>query len=229
MELICFSDAHTAWKYWNLIEFEQRFEILSCCAEQLKAQDKQLAAMMQFHLEAARPLTSVCQELHGPTGETNELYMSGRGVSVLFLSSVDSALAAGIALLSSALITGNSVVISSNDNTFVSILKPVMTSINIPEKLIQFVSEEAGMTMLSSDIRSVGFVGNESDEKQLNRALAQRHGAIVGLVSETDMENLPVAHDPYLSLRFATERTRTINITAIGGNASLLEVGHSPH
>ncbi|MCO4788283.1 1-pyrroline-5-carboxylate dehydrogenase, partial [Vibrio cholerae] len=53
--------------------------------------------------------------------------------------------------------------------------------------------------------------------------------AIVSLVSETDLLTLPVAHDPHLSLRFITERTRTINITAVGGNATLLELGVDTH
>ncbi|HAS64519.1 MAG TPA: 1-pyrroline-5-carboxylate dehydrogenase, partial [Vibrio sp.] len=46
-------------------------------------------------------------------------------------------------------------------------------------------------------------------------------------VSETDLVTLNVAHDPHLSLRFITERTRTINITAVGGNATLLGASDS--
>ena len=35
----------------------------------------------------------------------------------------------------------------------------------------------------------------------------------------------PKAGGPHYLLRFATERTRTINTTAVGGNASLLSLG----
>ncbi|MCV5886981.1 hypothetical protein OFN71_27590, partial [Escherichia coli] len=80
-----------------------------------------------------------------------------------------------------------------------------------------------------SDVRSVGYVGYSQVEHALNLQLAKRDGAIVGLVSETDLESPKLAHDPHLSLRFITERTRTINITAVGGNATLLELGNETH
>jgi delta 1-pyrroline-5-carboxylate dehydrogenase len=229
-ELTCFSDARTAWKYWNFMTFEQRFDALSQLAGALRTKDSELADVVRFHIESARPFVSVCHELNGPTGETNELYTAGRGVA-LMLSKQEGpgASKAIIALISAALIAGNSIVMSSEDSVFTSMFSSVMNEAGLPEKLIQVLSEDQCTALISSDIRSVGFVGSESDERQLNRAFAKRDGVIVSFVSETDLVDLPVAHDPYLSLRFITERTRTINITAIGGNASLLEMGHSPH
>jgi delta 1-pyrroline-5-carboxylate dehydrogenase len=83
--------------------------------------------------------------------------------------------------------------------------------------------------LLESDVRSIGYVGNPEVERTINRQLAKRTGAIVSLTSETDLVSIPVAHDPHLALRFITERTRTINITAVGGNATLLELGSEAH
>ncbi|MGO3799410.1 MAG: 1-pyrroline-5-carboxylate dehydrogenase, partial [Vibrio casei] len=56
-------------------------------------------------------------------------------------------------------------------------------------------------------------------------------GVITPLVAETvdgtstSGHDLVLTHDPSLVLSFITERTRTINITAVGGNATLLELG----
>ncbi|MFA0070912.1 1-pyrroline-5-carboxylate dehydrogenase, partial [Vibrio breoganii] len=71
--------------------------------------------------------------------------------------------------------------------------------------------------------------GNSQTAQAINLQLAKRDGAIVGLVAETDLATMNVANDPHLSLRFITERTRTINITAVGGNATLLELGSEAH
>ncbi|WP_305846204.1 hypothetical protein [Photobacterium kishitanii] len=57
------------------------------------------------------------------------------------------------------------------------------------------------------------------------RQLAQREGVLAQLVAELDGELVPVIGSQHYCLRFITERTRTINITAVGGNATLLELG----
>ncbi len=85
------------------------------------------------------------------------------------------------------------------------------------------------MICLEEDIRNFAFVGSEQDVLGYNKKLALRSGAITALVSETDLEALPQSQDPKLVLRFITERTRTINITAVGGNATLLELGSDGH
>ena len=84
-------------------------------------------------------------------------------------------------------------------------------------------------SLLEQDVRVVGYVGNPATEHNINLQLAKREGAICQLVSETDLSTMQIAHDPLLSLRFITERTRTINITAVGGNATLLELGNDKH
>ncbi|NTJ39281.1 1-pyrroline-5-carboxylate dehydrogenase, partial [Vibrio vulnificus] len=90
------------------------------------------------------------------------------------------------------------------------------------------VAYDAVLQLIDRDVRSVGYVGNAQVD-ELNLQLAKRDGAIVGLVSATDQAGALLAHDPHLSLRFITERTRTINITAVGGNATLLELGNDTH
>jgi delta 1-pyrroline-5-carboxylate dehydrogenase len=132
-------------------------------------------------------------------------------------------------MITCALIAGNSVVICSDNTEFNQLVNHAVASATFPSNLVQVVAYDASSPLLDSDVRSVGYVGYSQVEHALNLQLAKRDGAIVGLVSETDLESPTVAHDPHLSLRFITERTRTINITAVGGNATLLELGSDAH
>lgn len=225
-----FTDACSAWENWNLTDFDFKCECLLSLKSSLKESLPGLAQVVSFHLDQASALLARSHSLIGPTGETNELYAAGRGVALLIQN--DTSMTAKQALLAQlccALVAGNSVIICSDDSELVAALTAANLQSSLPVNLLQFSALDAYQALIESDIRSVGYVGNVSLEHSLNRQLAQRSGAIINLVSETDLTTLPVAHDPHLSLRFITERTRTINITAVGGNATLLELGNETH
>ncbi|MDF5452211.1 1-pyrroline-5-carboxylate dehydrogenase, partial [Vibrio parahaemolyticus] len=164
-------------------------------------------------------LLAETHQLVGPTGETNELYAAGRGVALVIcennIEPADNALYSAFAMITCALIAGNSVVVCSDNAELNQLVKQAVALANFPSNLVQVVAYDASAPLLESDVRSVGYVGRSQVEHALNLQLAKRDGAIVGLVSETDLESPKLAHDPHLSLRFITERTRTINITAV--------------
>ncbi|EKO3627382.1 1-pyrroline-5-carboxylate dehydrogenase [Vibrio metschnikovii] len=225
-----FTDACSAWENWNLTDFDFKCECLLSLKSSLKESMPGLADVVSFHLEQASALLARSHSLIGPTGETNELYTAGRGVALLIQNDASvTAKQALVAQLCCALVAGNSVIICSDDRELVAALTAANQQSSLPVNLLQFSALDAYQALIESDIRSVGYVGNVSLEHSLNRQLAQRSGVIINLVSETDLTTLPVAHDPHLSLRFITERTRTINITAVGGNATLLELGNETH
>ncbi|MFY2506749.1 1-pyrroline-5-carboxylate dehydrogenase [Vibrio pectenicida] len=225
-----FSDAYSAWENWNLTNFDAKSECLLAFKQALQSEQPTLAAVIDYHYQHSASLLSQTHEMPGPTGETNELYTVGRGVALIIQDHMSKPVQkAAIAQLSAALIAGNSVILCSDDIDFITALESAAKSASLPINLLQFASLDAYHQLLESDVRSVGYIGNQEVERNVNRQLAKRTGAIVGLVSETDVETIPVAHDPYLSLRFITERTRTINITAVGGNATLLELGSEAH
>lgn len=229
-QVTCFTDALSAWENWNLTPFNIKSEHLLSFKLELKSAMPELASVVAYHLQRAAVLLAQPQELIGPTGETNELYTAGRGVTLLIQE--DTSLAARqatLAQLCCALVAGNSVIMCSDDNTLTTALGSTSQGASLPFNLLQFVSVDAYQSLMESDIRCVGYIGTPSVECRLNQQLAQRSGAIVSLVAETDFITLPVAHDPHLVLRFITERTRTINITAVGGNATLLELGSDLH
>ncbi len=225
-----FSDAFSAWENWNLTGFDYKCECLLSLKSNLESTLPKLDKVFSYHLHQASALLAQSHQLVGPTGETNELYTSGRGVALIIQDDNSYAAKQSVtAQLCAALIAGNSVVLCSDDAELVSALKPAFEQSTLPANVLQIVTLDAQHQLMESDVRSVGYVGNASVEQRLNRELAKRTGAIVSLVSETDLTAIPVAYDPHLSLRFITERTRTINITAVGGNATLLELGSEPH
>ncbi|KHT47885.1 1-pyrroline-5-carboxylate dehydrogenase [Vibrio sinaloensis] len=225
-----FSDAFSAWENWNLTDFDSKSECLLAFKQSLQQNQASLGAVVSFHIEQASTLLAETHQLIGPTGETNELYTAGRGVALIIQGdATQPAKNAAVAQMTAALIAGNSVIFCSDDAELCKDLEAAYTQSSLPTNLVQFASLDAYHQLLESDVRSVGYVGNVEVERSINRQLAKREGAIVGLVSETDLNATPVAHDPHLSLRFITERTRTINITAVGGNATLLELGSDTH
>lgn len=225
-----FSDAFSAWENWNLTSFEAKSECLLAFKKALQKAQPSLASVVSYHLERASALLAETHQLVGPTGETNELYTAGRGVALIIQGDTsEQAQKSAVAQLTAALIAGNSIVFCSDDAQLSQQLEAAYKQSSLPMNLVQFAPLDAYQQLLGQDVRSVGFIGTPDVEMSINRQLAKREGAIVGLVSETDLAALPVAHDPHLSLRFITERTRTINITAVGGNATLLELGSEAH
>ncbi|NOH28094.1 1-pyrroline-5-carboxylate dehydrogenase [Vibrio mediterranei] len=221
-----FSDVLTAWEGWNLTDFAEQRECLLSVQRNMNELNATLASVMAFHIQQANVLLANPHVMPGPTGETNELYAAGRGVVLVVLESEEAqAKIAAMAQITAALIAGNGVIVCSGNDKFNQILKSAVERSGLPTNLVQFVALEEASTFIDFDVRVVGLVGSKDTEWQVNHQLANRDGAIGLLVSETDLALLPVAHDPNLVLRFITERTRTINITAVGGNATLLELG----
>lgn len=227
-----FSDAFQAWEQWNLTDFEHKSTQILALKSEIESQSAPLAAVASYHIEQASALLEEHHLLVGPTGETNELYAAGRGVALVIVDETQDSLPTlqtATAMLTAALIAGNSVIVCSDDTQFNTLIADAAKQANLPSNLVQTTSFDASQQLLACDVRSVAYVGNPHAEQAINLQLAKRDGAIVGLVSETDLTAMHVAHDPHLSLRFITERTRTINITAVGGNATLLELGSEAH
>lgn len=224
-------DAITAWEQWNLTEYNYKRDGLDSVRRNLAKGHPQLAAVAQYHLSYANEILAEPTLMPGPTGETNELYCAGRGVCALIVENKASWEAA-IAMFTSALIAGNSVIICCDDVQFNQVIESAVANV-LPAHLVHIVAYDAYQKLIKSDIRLVSFVGSDSTQMTINRLLAQSKGVIIPLVAEVIPEEestigadkLNLAHDPSLVLRYITERTRTINITAVGGNATLLELG----
>ncbi|MDR9828238.1 1-pyrroline-5-carboxylate dehydrogenase [Vibrio sp. FNV 38] len=225
-----FQDSTLAFEHWRLIEAQQRSEHLLTFQSQLAKSEPDLAAIAAMQMEYSRQWVEKTHQLQGPTGETNELYLAPRGVTLLVAQ--EECRHAQIALtaqLIAALIAGNSVVLCIKDRGFAELIDHAWRDTNVSPYLVQCFSLESYQEFVEFDIRSAGYVGRECGAIEFNRNIAERNGVIIPTVVESDFVSLATTQDPALVLRFCTERTRTINITAVGGNATLLELGNPAH
>lgn len=213
-----------AWEKWNALGYAARIAILSQWAKQL---DKEAQQMLEFQCESALQQVAKTLSLPGPTGETNELYCAGRGV---FVITADADLSATVIVgqISAALVAGNTIVLCLPDNSVLknNELVEQLSAAGCPKGVVESI-DYPKLQGLIEHPKTAGIVyaGQLETAQFLARSLAAREGVLAQLVAEIDCDRLAVIASPAYILRFVTEKTRTINITAVGGNAKLLELG----
>ncbi|MCG7497910.1 aldehyde dehydrogenase family protein [Vibrio sp. Of7-15] len=222
------------WEAWNCLGVSVRSDIIMRWADSI-AQEPLLGVMAskmaKYQARQAVALLAEDKLMPGPTGETNELYSSGRGV---FAVTVDngSPISGLVAHMSAALLAGNCVILSysSEQADLAAVLQRTLIATGVSESAIQLIQNSVLADVVSHEkLSGVAYVGSNTTALALNRQLAARAGLLAQLIAETDLEHLTTVTDSHFILRFITERTRTINITAVGGNATLLELGSGSH
>lgn len=222
------------WEDWNDQTVAGRITLLQLWSDTVATRGDEFAKaakMIRFQCESAQRLLDKVHELPGPTGETNELYTAGRGtIAITGDASLTSIALCG--QLAAALVAGNCVVVSVED-THADKVDAVLADLikaGCPDRVAVRVSLDALSDLLvHPHVVGLATTGTKEHVRGVNRQLAQRQGVIATLVAETDTEQYPVIGSPDYVLRFVTECTRTINITAVGGNATLLELGSGEH
>lgn len=217
------------WEIWNGLGVANRNAIVLRWAECV-APESSLGVMAEkmIKFQSHNALALLKDELMpGPTGETNELYSSGRG---MFVISADkhAAISATVAQIAAALLAGNCIfiVLDPEQADLTKVIIKTLRAAGVPDTVVQWCNYQPLETVLKTNhIAGLAYVGNMPTAVALNQQLAARHGQLVQLIAETDPDKLSTVTDSHYILRFITERTRTINITAVGGNATLLELG----
>ncbi|RXJ71892.1 delta 1-pyrroline-5-carboxylate dehydrogenase [Veronia nyctiphanis] len=219
------------WEDWNHQGVEQRIALLNAWADSVSHRGGQVfsdtAAMIRFQCQSATRYLSPVHEMPGPTGESNELYASGRGV---FAVTGDSSLTV-IALagqLAATLLAGNCAVVVVPDAVAeqADALLADLVKAGCPARVASRIADTE-LAAITTDPRLAGVAvtAHQNVIREINQRLAGRSGLLAQLVAETDASQLMTIGSPSYILRFITERTRTINVTAVGGNATLLELG----
>lgn len=217
--------AMSGWESWNSLGFKTRSERLSAALSK-QTLPREAQKLLQLLLERAARLEKI-QELPGPTGECNELYLNGRGVAVVH-GTDQSQQVAFLGQLITALVSGNCVLASLPSQTdWCDNICTQLHAAGIPEAVLQH--HAALDTYTLSQLEGISLVATVCTEEELitlNRQLAERNGLLVQLIPETDPVGCTHLLQPDHMLRFVTEKTRSINTTAVGGNATLLELGN---
>ncbi|TVP52438.1 MAG: bifunctional proline dehydrogenase/L-glutamate gamma-semialdehyde dehydrogenase PutA [Halomonadaceae bacterium] len=203
-------------KLWRKTAAESRAQCLERFADLMEANHAELMALctreagktLQDGIDEVREAVDFCRyyanqardkfaqatPLPGPTGESNEIYLEGRGV-FLCISPWNFPLAIFAGQIMAALAAGNAVLAKPAEQTSLVAHRAVqlMLEAGFPPEVIQLLpGDGAGIgKQLLPDARVSGvtFTGSTGTAHVINRALAAREGAIVPLIAETGGQN----------------------------------------
>ena len=161
------------------------------------AEVREAVDFLRYYAGEARRQFAV-EALPGPTGESNSLQLSGRGVFVC-ISPWNFPLAIFSGQVAAALAAGNSVIAKPAEQTNLVGFEAVrlLHEAGVPKDVLQFVPGD-GATVgaaLTRDPRVAGvaFTGSTETARAINRALAARDAAIGVLIAETGGQNALIA------------------------------------
>ena len=164
-----------------------------CIAEVREAVD-----FLRYYAQQARRTLAQPETLPGPTGESNQLYLHGRGVFVC-ISPWNFPLAIFSGQVAAALVTGNSVIAkpAEQTNLIAHAMVQLLHEAGVPAEVLQLLPGD-GATVgakLTADPRVAGvaFTGSTETARAINRALAARDAAIGVLIAETGGQNAMIA------------------------------------
>jgi RHH-type proline utilization regulon transcriptional repressor/proline dehydrogenase/delta 1-pyrroline-5-carboxylate dehydrogenase len=162
------------------------------------AEVREAVDFLRYYAAEARRQFAV-EALPGPTGESNTLQLSGRGVFVC-ISPWNFPLAIFAGQVVAALAAGNSVIAKPAEQTNLIGFEAVklLHEAGVPADVLQFLPGD-GATVgaaLTADARVAGvaFTGSTDTARAINRALAAREaGPIATLIAETGGQNALIA------------------------------------
>jgi RHH-type proline utilization regulon transcriptional repressor/proline dehydrogenase/delta 1-pyrroline-5-carboxylate dehydrogenase len=158
------------------------------------AEIREAVDFCRYYAQQARELFAAPETLPGPTGESNQLFLHGRGVFVC-ISPWNFPLAIFMGQVVAALVTGNAVIAKPAEQTTLIAHEAVklLHEAGVPAEALLFVPGD-GATVgaaLTSDPRVAGvaFTGSTDTAWAINRALAARNAPIAALIAETGGQN----------------------------------------
>lgn len=140
----------------------------------------------------------------GPTGETNQLFLRGRGTMVC-ISPWNFPLAIFMGQITAALVTGNTVIAKPAGQTIKIAMAAVslLHEAGIPKNVLQLLPVSGkiiGEKIISDHrIKGVVFTGSTEVAQQINQILANRGGEIVPFIAETGGQNCMIVDSSALT------------------------------
>lgn len=191
---------HTA----DLME-ANRGELIALCVREAGktipdaiAEVREAVDFCRYYAAQARKMLAHGEALPGPTGESNQLFLNGRGVFVA-ISPWNFPLAIFIGQVVAALVAGNAVIAKPAEQTNLVAFRAtqLLHEAGVPAGVLQFVPGD-GATVgaaLCKDPRVAGvvFTGSTETARAINRSLAARDAAIAVLIAETGGQNALIA------------------------------------
>ncbi len=214
------ANAVAAQPNWDRLPAASRAAILEHAADQLEARRGEFIALcvreagknlpdaiaeireaadfLRYYATMARRLFGHPEQLPGPTGESNQLYLNGRGVFVC-ISPWNFPLAIFLGQVSAALAAGNSVIAKPAEQTSLIgyVAVKLLHEAGVPADVLQYLPGDGAVVgaALTKDPRVAGvaFTGSTETAWAINRALAARNAPIAALIAETGGQNAMIA------------------------------------
>jgi len=162
------------------------------------AEIREAADFLRYYATMARRLFGQPEALPGPTGESNQLFLNGRGVFVC-ISPWNFPLAIFLGQVSAALAAGNAVIAKPAEQTSLighAAIK-LLHDAGVPVDVLQYLPGDGAIVgaALTKDPRvsGVAFTGSTETAWAINRALAARNAPIAALIAETGGQNAMIA------------------------------------
>jgi RHH-type transcriptional regulator, proline utilization regulon repressor / proline dehydrogenase / delta 1-pyrroline-5-carboxylate dehydrogenase len=155
---------------------------------------REAADFCRYYAAIARKEMAQATLMAGPTGESNELYVHGRGVFVC-ISPWNFPLAIFLGQIAAALVTGNTVLAKPAEQTNLIAYRATQLfhDAGIPKEVLQLLPGDGASvgSKLCADARIAGvcFTGSTETARIINRTLAARDAAIAVLIAETGGQN----------------------------------------
>jgi RHH-type proline utilization regulon transcriptional repressor/proline dehydrogenase/delta 1-pyrroline-5-carboxylate dehydrogenase len=156
------------------------------------------------------------EQLPGPTGESNIIYLENRG-NIICYADENVSFNFWVQSIVTALATGNTVITVVSDLFYQEALafRDKFIATGAGDDVFQVAKQCHLETMLKHPSLSGVVVDSNCESKHyISERLAQRHGAILPVISSEYFDNL--------IQRLITEKTISIDTTASGGNTSLM-------
>ena len=159
---------------------------------------REAADLLRYYAALARKLFGQPEQLPGPTGESNQLFLRGRGVFVC-ISPWNFPLAIFTGQVAAGLAAGNAVIAKPADQTTLigHAAVKLLHEAGVPEAVLQYLPAKGsaiGNTLLTRpEIAGVCFTGSTETAWTINRTLAARNAPIAALIAETGGQNALIA------------------------------------
>jgi RHH-type proline utilization regulon transcriptional repressor/proline dehydrogenase/delta 1-pyrroline-5-carboxylate dehydrogenase len=209
------SNARWALKNWQSTSIDSRLIILQQVITD-RSWLQQIDAVAREKL--ANPI-----ELPGPTGEDNRLSVQGRGVVTLIVTRED-LFADAEKQIASALLCGCSVIVTADDcnKEALQSLQNKYLKAGLPNQLLQLTHlDSLGGLIQQGQVEAITANSLNADSSNLRQAMAKRSGSIIPLIEWPQRDE---DYNYHWLLWFLSERTRTENLVARGGNTKLFNL-----
>ncbi len=184
---------------------QRRAELIALCVREAGktlpdgvAEVREAVDFLRYYAAQGRRLFAAPENLPGPTGESNQLFLHGRGVFVA-ISPWNFPLAIFIGQVAAALMAGNTVLAKPAEQTSLIGFAAVklLHEAGIPPAVLQFLPGDGAVVgaALTRDPRVAGvvFIGSTDTARIINRTLAARDAALATLIAETGGQNPIIA------------------------------------